>query len=76
MGNSSLSIFAIIDSLFGTDNPKLWDWARACAMSQRIFDNWSSSFIGRVERNIQNRKFASYLYTCLNALWSINSHYY
>jgi ABC-type transport system involved in cytochrome bd biosynthesis fused ATPase/permease subunit len=33
MGDSSLSIFAIIDSLFQTDNAKLWDWARACDMS-------------------------------------------
>ncbi|GAI76474.1 unnamed protein product, partial [marine sediment metagenome] len=35
MGNSSLSIFAIIDSLFNIDNPKLWEWARTCDISQR-----------------------------------------
>ena len=44
-GNSPLSIFAIIDSLFTVDNPKLWDWARACDMSQRIFDTWCNSVI-------------------------------
>jgi len=40
MGESSLSIFAIINSLFKTDNAKLWDWARACDMSQRVFNTW------------------------------------
>ena len=75
-GNSSLSIFAIIDNLFSIDNPKLWDWARACDMSQRIFDTWCSSFIGRVESDIRTNKFAAYLCTYLNELWSINSHYY
>ena len=76
MSNSSISIFAIIDSLFNVDNPKLWDWARACDMSQRIFNTWASSFISRVESNIKDRKFAAYLHTYLNELWSINSHYY
>ena len=75
-GNSSLSIFSAIDSLFSTENPKLWDWARACGMSQRIFDNWSNSFIHRVESNIRTKKFSSYLYSYLNELWTINSHYY
>ncbi len=45
MGTSSLSIFAIIDSLFKIDDPKLWNWARACDMSQRIFNSWCDSFI-------------------------------
>ena len=76
MGNSSLSIFAIINSLFNIDNPKLWDWARACDMSQRVFNTWCSSFVGRMESDIQTRKFAAYLCTYLNELWSINDHYY
>ena len=76
MGSSSLSIFAIIDSLFKIDDPKLWDWARACDMSQRIFNTWSSSFVGRVESDIRTRRFDIYLRTYLNELWLVNSHYY
>jgi hypothetical protein len=76
MGNSSLSIFAIIDSLFSIDNPKIWDWARACGMSQRIFDTWSNNFITRVESDLRTKKSSVFLYTYLNELWSINSHYH
>jgi len=76
MGNSSLSIFAIIDSLFNIDNPKLWDWAQACDMSQRIFNTWCNSFIGRLESDIRTRRFDIYLRTYLNELWLANSHYY
>jgi len=76
MGNSSLSIFAIIDSLFSVDNPKIWDWARACGMSQRIFDTWSNNFTTRVEGDFRTRKFTVFLHTYLNELWSINSHYH
>jgi hypothetical protein len=76
MGNSSLSIFAIIDSLFSIDNPKIWDWARACGMSQRIFDTWSNNFTTRVESDLRSRRYTVFLYTHLNELWSINSHYY
>jgi len=75
MGNSSLSIFAIIDSLFNIDNPKLWDWARACDVSQRIFNSWCNSFISRVESDIGTRRFDVYLRTYLNELWLVNSHY-
>ncbi len=76
MGNSSLSIFALIDNLYSIENPKIWDWARACDMSQRIFDTWGDSFITRVESDFRTRKFSYYLHTYLNELWSINSHYY
>ena len=76
MGNSPLSIFAIIDTLFSIDNPRLWDWARACDISQRVFDTWCSSFINRVESDIRTRGFDVYLNTYLNELWLINSHYY
>ncbi len=75
-GNSSLSIFAIIDSLFNVDNPQLWDWARACDKSQRIFNTWCDSFIGRVESDIRTRSFSLYLRTYLNELWLVNNHYY
>jgi hypothetical protein len=76
MGDSTLSIFVIIDSLFNIDNPKLWDWARACDMSQRIFNSWCSSFINRMESDIGVTKLADYLSTYLNELWQITSHYY
>lgn len=76
MGNSSLSIFAVIDSLFSMDNAKVWDWARACGMSQRIFDTWSNSFATRVESDLRSRRYTVFLHTHLNELWSINSHYY
>jgi hypothetical protein len=75
-GNSSLSIFAIIDSLFNIDNPKLWDWARACDMAQRVFNSWCNSFISRVESDIGTKRFDVYLRTYLNELWLVNSHYY
>ena len=76
MGDSSLSIFAIIDSLFNIDNPKLWDWARACDVSRRVFNSWGSSFISRVESDIRTRRFNIYLRTYLNELWLVVSHYH
>jgi len=76
MGDSSLSIFVIIDSLFSMENPKLWDWARACDMSQRIFNSWCNSFISRVESDISSRRFADYLHTYLDELWLITSRYH
>ena len=75
-GNSSLSIFAIIDGLFNIDNPELWDWARACDMSQRIFNTWCDSFIDRIESDIRTKSFSVYLRTYLNELWLVNNHYY
>jgi hypothetical protein len=75
-GNSSLSIFTIIDSLFNIDNPKLWDWARACDMSKRIFNTWCDSYMERVESDIRTRRFDVYLRTYLNELWLANNHYY
>ena len=76
MGNSSLSIFTVIDSLFSVENSKVWDWARACGMSQRIFDTWSNNFTTRVESDLRSRRYTVFLHTHLNELWSINSHYY
>jgi len=76
MGDSSLSIFVVIRSLFSTDNAKVWAWARECEVSQRIFNTWCNSFIGRVESDIRTRRFDVYLRTYLNELWLVNSHYY
>ncbi len=76
MGDSSLSIFAIIDSLFKADDPKLWDWARACDMSQRIFNSWCSSFISRVEADTRVGRFGIYLRSNLNELWLMTSLYH
>ena len=75
-GNSSLSIFVIIDGLFSIDNPKLWEWARACDMSQRIFNTWCDSFMVRMEGDIRARKFGINLRAYLNELWLMNNHYY
>ncbi len=76
MGSSALSIFAVIDTLFNIEDPKLWTWVQACDLSQRIFNTWSNSFINRVESDIRAKNFPAYLRTYLNELWLINSHYY
>ena len=76
MGDSSLSIFAIINSLFKTENPKLWDWARACDMAQRVFNTWGSSFITRLETDTVTGRFGIYLRTYLNELWLMTSLYH
>jgi len=76
MGDSSLSIFAIIDSLFTIDNPKVWDWARACDMAKRVFNTWCDSFINRIESDVRSGRPQAYLYVYLNELWLVNNHYY
>ena len=76
MGNSTLSIFAIIDTLFAVDNPQLWDWARACDMSKRIFNTWCDSFIDRIESDTRTGRFSIYLRTYLNEMWLMMGHYY
>ena len=75
-GNSSLSIFAVIEGLFAVENPQLWEWARACDMSKRIFDTWCNSFINRIEADSRTGRFNIYLRTYLNELWLLNNHYY
>ena len=75
-GNSSLSIFAIIDTMFNVDNPKLWDWARACDTSQRVFNSWCGGFVSRIEGDVGNGGFGVSLPIYLNELWLVNSHYY
>ena len=76
MGSSSLSIFVIINTLFTMDTPKLWEWARACDMSQRVFNSWVSGFANRVVDEATGNKLAKYLGNHLNELWAITSHYY
>jgi len=75
-GTSSLSIFAIIDTLFNLDDPQLWDWARACDMSARVFNTWCDSFTDRLESDTRTGRFRIYLHIYLNELWLLNNHYY
>jgi hypothetical protein len=76
MGDSSLSIFAIIDSLFRVDEPKLWDWARACDMSRRVFNTWCTSFLERLESDVLSGRLETYIHTYINEMWLLNNHYY
>ncbi len=76
MGNSSLSIFPIIDGVFSVENQQVWEWARACDTSKRIFDTWSDSFANRTESDLRSRRYTVFLHTHLNELWAINNHYY
>ena len=76
LGESSLSIFAIIDSLFKTENPRLWEWARSCDQAQRVLNTWSSSFKQRLETDTRTGRFRVYLRTYLNELWLINNLYH
>jgi len=76
LGDSSLSIFPIIDGLFAMENPKLWEWARACEMSRRILNTWGSSFISRVDSDLRTRRFDIYLRTYLYELWLLTGHYH
>ncbi|MFC1967167.1 hypothetical protein ACFLV2_00765 [Chloroflexota bacterium] len=76
MGTSSLSIFAIINTLFNTETPKLWEWARSCDMARRIFNTWCNSFVARMQNDIRAKKLAVFLSTYLNELWAITDLYY
>jgi hypothetical protein len=76
MGNASFTIFSVIEGLFAVENPAIWEWARACDMSRRIFNSWSDSFTSRVQSDRQSRRFTNFFRTHLNELWSINNHYY
>ncbi len=76
MGNASFTIFSAIEGLFGIENPTIWEWARSCDVSKRIFDSWSDSFASRVTSDLRARRFTNFLQTHLNELWAINNHYY
>jgi hypothetical protein len=75
-GTSSLSIYTIIDTLFNVDDPQLWDWARACDMSARVFNTWCDSFGDRIESDARTGRFRVYLRSYVNELWLLTSHYY
>ena len=45
-------------------------------MSKRIFNTWCDSFISRIESDLRSSRPETHLYTYLNELWLINSHYY
>jgi hypothetical protein len=75
-GESSLSVFAIIEHLFAVENPEVWNWARACDMSKRVFNTWADGFTTRMESDIRARNFSLYLHTYINELWQLTSHYH
>ena len=74
-GNSSLSIFAVIDGLFNADNPRLREWVRGCSMSHLIFNAWCDGFIGRMESDSRAGRLSIYMRTYLRELWSLVIHY-
>jgi hypothetical protein len=76
MLESSQSIFLIIDIVFKTDNTKLWEWARACDMSARVFNAWANGLITRLESDNKTGRFSIYLRAYTNELWIINNLYY
>ncbi|MFC1938234.1 hypothetical protein ACFLWH_01035 [Chloroflexota bacterium] len=76
MGDSSLSIFVVIRSLFSVDNTKVWAWARECEVALRIFNTWCGSFIGRLESDARTKQSDIYLRTYLNELWMMTNHYF
>ena len=67
-GTSSLSVFAIIDTLFDLDDPQLWDWARSCDMCARLMDTWFDSFIRRIESDTSSGRFSVYIRVYLLSL--------
>jgi hypothetical protein len=75
-GTSNMSIYTIIDTLFALEDPQLWDWARACDMSARVFSAWCDSFVDRIESDNRTVRFRIYLRSYVNELWRLNNHYY
>ena len=76
LGDSPISIFAVISGLLETENREIWDWARACGMSQRVLTTWGNSFLARLETDTKTRRFDWHLHNYLNELWLLNNHYY
>lgn len=76
MGESSLSIFAIINSLFRTENTKLWEWASSCDNAQRVFNTWCGSFNTRMETDHRTRRYGAYLRVSTNELWMMVNMYH
>jgi len=76
MSDSGLSIFKLIDALYRTKEPDVWEWARICDSSRPVFHAWSTSFAARLERDSFEEKSFSHIRTYLNELWLMNNHYY
>lgn len=76
MGNSQLSIFEVINGLFGLENEQVWEWARGCEMTRRVFDSWAENFAARVENDLRSRRHIVFLQTHINELWALNNHYH
>lgn len=74
-GNSTQSIFTVIEGLFNIDNPGVREWARGCNMSQLIFNDWCNGFTSRIENDSKVQRVNSYISTYLNELWSLVIHY-
>lgn len=74
-GNSSQSIFAIINSLFNIDNAGLQEWVRACNMSQQVFNAWCNGFVIRIENDSKATRYNVYISIYLHELWSLAVHY-
>ena len=75
VGNSSQSIFTIINSLFTMDNAGLLEWVRACNMSQQIYNAWCNSFVSRMENDNKSQRSNVYISVYLHELWSLLTHY-
>ena len=75
MGESSLSIFAIINSLFRTEDTRLWEWARSCDNAQRVFNTWCDSFNTRQETDHRTRRYSAYLRVSTKELWMMVNMY-
>ena len=71
-GNSSLSIFAVVEGLVGLDRPRVGEWLRGCSMSRTIFDAWCEAFAGRIESDAKAVKLTR---VYLRELWSLIIHY-
>lgn len=76
MSDSSQSIFKLIDTLYGTKESRLWEWARICDSSRLIFNAWSVSFEARLGRDSFGERSSSHIRTYLSELWLMNNHYY
>jgi len=75
-GSSSLSIFAIINSLSSLDNPRVLEWVGACNTSEVVFNAWGNGFTSRVESGARGARFSSYISAHLGELWSLVTHYH
>lgn len=75
MGESSLSIFAIINSVFKTENTSLWEWARSCDNAERVFNTWCDSFNTRLETDHRTRRYSAYLRVSTRELWLMVNMY-